>query len=225
MKSIRLGKRVSRKIALPAGVATLFFLSGFAILVINAPSYLVLSNLAFMCALMPALMTILRILFRLRTNINRIRTDSNNLSTRLARFVIAQKETTAILDALTASQTRLWDGFQRSSNSQFMETTRPEIDLLSQRLAESIAEQKEIAKKLNSVTENQTRLRESFEQSTSSGLTDKFETQLRIISQRFAASRVEQEHIVEVLNSLTASQTRLWDEFERSNKPQHMLKK
>lgn len=225
MKSIRLGKRVSRKIALPAGVATLFFLSGFAILVINAPSYLVLSTLAFMCALMLALMTILRILFRLRTNINRIRTDSNNLSTRLARFVIAQKETTAILDALTASQTRLWDGFQRSSNSQFMETTRPEIDLLSQRLAESIAEQKEIAKKLNSVTENQTRLRKSFEQSTSSGLTDKFETQLRIISQRFAASRVEQEHIVEVLNSLTASQTRLWDEFERSNKPQHMLKK
>lgn len=121
MRKIRFGSRRTKQVALLAGVATLFFIAGIVILLVsNTPGYVILSTLAFLGGLVFILTAVLGILFKQRSAADRMRTEMNKLSKRLAESQAAQREMTENLNVLTASQTRLWDDFERSNNPQLM---------------------------------------------------------------------------------------------------------
>lgn len=121
MRKIRFGSRRTKQVALLAGVATLFFIAGIVILLVsNTPVYVILSTLAFLGGLVFILTAVLGILFKQRSAADRMRTEMNKLSKRLAESQAAQREMTENLNVLTASQTRLWDDFERSNNPQLM---------------------------------------------------------------------------------------------------------
>lgn len=117
MIKTRLHTRRAKQIALLAGVAALFFIFGIAILLASKTSnYSILSTLSFIAGMTVLLAVVLEILFKSRSTVKRMRTQVNNLTKRLASSQAIQKEMAENLRALTASQTRLWDEFERSNN-------------------------------------------------------------------------------------------------------------
>lgn len=121
MRKIRLDKRRTKQAALLAGVATLFIIAGIVILLVSDTSaYVVISALAILCGLGLVLTGFFWILLMQRSAADRMWTEMNKLSKRLSESERVQREMAENLNAVSASQTRLWDDFERSNNPQLM---------------------------------------------------------------------------------------------------------
>ncbi|TLK48792.1 hypothetical protein [Glutamicibacter sp. V16R2B1] len=119
MGRIQLSRRRTKQVGLLAGMAAFFFTAGIVVLLVgNAPVYVVFSIFAFLGGLAVVLTSVMGFLLRQRASVNRMRTEMNHLSRKLEKSQAAQREMMQHLKALTASQTRLWDDFERSYNPQ-----------------------------------------------------------------------------------------------------------